>query len=141
DQSLLTNLSWEQGVSEIIFVQDAEEADPDWRDPSDQNYLIIDGDFSITYRLPKIVKGVYDFRIKAHALSDQNAVVEIFLDGQKIGGTVDLTKSGSNDFPFNTFTIAEKFVFNSYTEHEITVKSLIPGVFKWDEVQFIIPEN
>jgi uncharacterized surface protein with fasciclin (FAS1) repeats len=141
DQSLLTNLSWEQGISEIVFVQEAEEEDPDWQVPSDQNYLIIDGDFSITYRVPKIVQGEYNFRIIAHAFSDQNAVVEVFIDGQKIGGTVDLTKSGTKDYPFNTFTIAENFVFNTYTEHEITIKSLIPGVFEWDEIQFIIPDN
>jgi uncharacterized surface protein with fasciclin (FAS1) repeats/uncharacterized protein YbcI len=141
DQSLLTNLSWEQGISEIIFIQEEEVEEPDWREPSDQNYLIIEGDFSITYKLPKIVQGEYDFRIKAHALSDQNAVIEVFLDGQKIGGTVDLTKGGTNDYPFNTFTIAESFVFSTYTEHEVTIKSLIPGRFEWDEVQFIKPGN
>jgi len=99
---------------------------------------MIEGDFSITYRLPKIVPGTYTLYLRAHAFDSQNALVEVFFDGVKIGGLQDLTSMGNNNFPYYDINLGTVNLL-TYDNHEITVRSLIPGVFKFDVVYFRIP--
>jgi len=110
------------------------------RSPGETNawnndYLLIDGDFSISYTVPKIVQGRYRVILRAEKLNTQNAVVEVFIDGAKIGGLVDLSTGGSANNPFQN-TLLGTIDFTRYDNHVITVRALIPGNFQWDQIRF-----
>jgi len=49
--------------------------------------------------MPKIIQGKYKVFLGAHAFSQDNALVEIFIDNKKIGGLVDLTTGGNSSYP------------------------------------------
>ena len=100
-----------------------------------QDYLQTSGDFTISYRIPSIVQGRYRVILRAERLNSQNAVVEVFIDGVKIGGLVDLSSGGTTNNPFQN-TLLGTIDFTSYSPHVVTVRSLIPGNFQWDQVRF-----
>ncbi len=120
---------------ELVFVESADEEHRAWG----RDYLLLDGDFSITYELPKIVQGAYTVHIRAHAFNEQNALVEVFIDGVKIGGLLDLSTGGSASWPYTDFEMGT-IDFGNYESHIVEVRSLIPGRFEWDYVRFE-PDN
>jgi uncharacterized surface protein with fasciclin (FAS1) repeats len=99
------------------------------------DYLIITGDFTITYIIPSIVQGKYDVYLGADAYSQQNALIELFIDNKKIGGLIDLTTGGTSSAPIPRIDLGT-VDFIKYDKHTITIKSLIPGRFKWDYIRF-----
>jgi uncharacterized surface protein with fasciclin (FAS1) repeats len=108
-------------------------------DPNSQawggDYMQIDGDFSVSYTIPKLVQGAYTVSIGADAYNSQNALIEITIDGKGIGGLVDLSELSSAAYPFMTIELGT-IDFVKYEEHTIEIKSLIPGRFLWDTVIF-----
>ncbi len=101
-----------------------------------QDFLEISGDFSISYNLPRIVQGRYRVILRADRLSEDNAVVEVFVDGAKIGGLVTLHNPNQNpNNPFGDITIGT-IDFSTYSTHVVTIRALIPGQFRWDWVRF-----
>lgn len=131
DPSLLTTITWTGGNDQLLFVQSEDESNTAWN----RNYLVMEGDFSISYTLPAIVQGNYDLSIRAHAFSSENALVEVFFDGVKVGGLIDLTSGGTAQYPYIDIELGSVSIV-SYEPHVITVKSLIPGFFYWDVVRF-----
>ncbi|MFC2091132.1 fasciclin domain-containing protein [Bacteroidota bacterium] len=129
DPDGLYNISWTG--PDLIFVEDANTDITAWGD----DYLMIDGDFSITYRIPKVVPGEYELRLQANAFNELNAVVEVYVDGKKVGGLADWTSGGSSNWPYQEFHIGD-IEFNTYERHDVEIRSLIPGLFEWDYVQF-----
>ena len=119
--------------AELVFVLSGDTEHPAWGD----DYLLIDGDFSISYKTPKVFQGTYKMHIRAHAYSEENALVEIYLDGKKLGRLIDLSTGGSESNPYADIEIGT-VDFNNYESHIVTVKSLIPGRLEWDYVQFNI---
>jgi hypothetical protein len=73
--------------------------------------------------------------LQAEAFNSQNAVVEVYIDGKKMGSMIDLTRSGSASWPFYRFELGV-IDFKKYSEHIIEIKPLIPGRFLWDYVRF-----
>jgi hypothetical protein len=63
-------------------------------------------------------------------------LVEVYVDGRKIGSTVDLTSGATSSKPFININLGS-ITFNNYREHVIEIKSMIPGRFLWDYIQFI----
>jgi hypothetical protein len=108
-------------------------------DPNSQawsgDYLQIDGDFSVSYTIPKLVQGKYTVIIGADAYNDLNALIEISIDGKSIGGLIDLSKLSSATYPFMQIELGT-IDFVKYEEHTILIKSLIPGRFLWDNLVF-----
>jgi uncharacterized surface protein with fasciclin (FAS1) repeats len=108
-------------------------------DPNSQawsgDYLLIDGDFTVSYTMPKLVQGEYTVSIGADAYNSQNALIEITIDGKGIGGLIDLSELSSAAYPFMTIELGT-IDFVKYEEHTIEIKSLIPGRFLWDTVIF-----
>lgn len=102
------------------------------------DYLILDGDFTISYTIPPIVAGRYTVFLGAEAFNDDNALVEVYIDGKKIGGLIDLTTLGSEDNPFQQIRLGN-IDFKSYSSHKVEIRSLIPGRFLWDNIRFEIP--
>lgn len=129
DSSALLHITW-QG-SDLFFVQEAEESHPAWGG----DYLQLGGDFSITYEVPKIVQGSYLVYLRAESFNNLNALVEVFIDGKKLGGLIDLTTGGSADSPYQQIELGT-MNFVKYERHTVQVRSLIPGLFLWDYVRF-----
>lgn len=138
NHDLLKTITWTNG--KLSFVKSLDPAEMAWNG----DYLQIEGDFSITYNIPKMVQGKYDVQIHAGAdYVDSNnpnkvsayPVVELYIDGIKLGGLIDLTAGGSATDPYVYYTVGT-IDFKKYAGHAITVKSLIPGRFVWDAVIF-----
>ena len=117
--------------ADLFFVQD-EETSPAWSN----DYLLINGDFSISYKIPKIVQGMYTVYLRADAFSQLNALVEVYIDGKKLGGLFDLATGGSSANPFYDFELGD-INFLKYKEHTVEIRSLIPGRFIWDYISFV----
>ena len=102
---------------------------------ANQDYLLIDGDFIITYTIPKIVQGAYSVYLRAESSNPSNALVEVFIDGKKVGGMVDLSTGASPSSPYLNIQLGV-VDFQIYDEHQIEIRPLIPGRFLWDYIQF-----
>jgi len=129
NEKLLNYVSW--SGAKLFYVQSNDDSERSWG----KNYMMIDGDFTMSYQLPKIIQGKYTVFFQADANSSANALVELFVDGNKLGGLIDLTKSGNANNPYYSFKVGT-IDFKKYAGHTITIKSLIPGRLKWDYIRF-----
>jgi uncharacterized surface protein with fasciclin (FAS1) repeats len=98
------------------------------------DYIFLNGDFTISYQIPKLVQGSYTVVLGAEAFNSQNAVIELSIDGKTVGGLIDLSTGGSAAYPFARFELGT-IDFVKYEEHTIAIKSLIPGRFSWDYIR------
>jgi uncharacterized surface protein with fasciclin (FAS1) repeats len=99
------------------------------------DYLMLNGNFSISYSIPKIVQGKYRIFLGADALNNENAVIELFVDGKVVGGLINLTTGGTFSQPFRKIEIGT-VDFNRYARHLVEIYPVIPGRFLWDYIQF-----
>ena len=128
---LLNRIDW-SGTDLYFMFHGSVGEHPAWQN----DYLFLDGDFTITYTIPRIVQGAYDVQIRADAFDPSNAIVEVYIDGNKIGGIVDLTTGGNANNPFQFLDLGP-VEFTSYSEHTVEVRSIVPGRFLWDVVRFL----
>ncbi len=129
DSSTLKTIKY--SGADLYFVQEAEGTSNAWSN----DYLLIDGDFSISYTVPKIVQGSYTVYLQAGAFNSENALIEVYIDGIKIGGLIDLTSGGTAAAPFLATELGT-VAFQKYEKHTVKIESLIPGRFLWDYIQF-----
>lgn len=129
DTSLLNNFTW--WGTDLFFVETGDPDHPAWGG----DYLYMDGDFTIQYTIPKIVQGIYEVEIRAENVNDNNAVVEVFIDGKNVGGLVDLSIGTNTDYPFDWIELGTINLVK-YEGHVIEIRSLIPGSFSWDVLRF-----
>lgn len=127
-KEFLTRLDW--NGADLYFVREGEESYA-----SNDDYLQINGDFTISYKVPRIVQGNYKVILRAESYSSTNAVVEVFVDGKKIGSMADLTRGGTAKAPFQS-TEMGTITFNEYKEHLIEIKPVVPGNLSWDYIRF-----
>jgi hypothetical protein len=78
---------------------------------------------------------MYTVYLRADAFSQLNALIEVFIDGKKLGSLIDLSTGGSSANPFYNFELGT-INFLKYEEHTIVIQSLIPGRFIWDYIRF-----
>lgn len=128
DHDALNSIEW--AGADLFFVDAGTESNA-WNN----DYLEIVGDFSIFYTIPKMIQGLYEVTFRAEEFSRDNALVEVFIDGKKIGGLIDLSIGGSSNSPFQTIVLGN-VNFTRYSEHVIEVRPLIPGRFLWDFIRF-----
>jgi len=107
----------------------------DENNASNNDYLMIDGDFTVSYTIPKIVQGKYRVNLRAESFNATNVVLELYIDNKKVGGMVDLSLGGTAASPFRNIALGT-VEFSSYEEHDVEVKCLIPGRFLWDYIRF-----
>jgi uncharacterized surface protein with fasciclin (FAS1) repeats len=124
----MLRLEW--AADGLFFVMEGSESNA-----TNDDYIQTEGDFIIRYTIPQIVQGRYDLSVRANAYYRNNALIEVFVDGKKIGSTVDLTRGGSASRPFANKTVGT-IIFNNYREHVVEIRSLIPGRFTWDYLRF-----
>jgi len=129
NEKLMDYVKWTG--AKLFYVKSNDDSERAWG----KDYLLIDGDFTISYQLPKIIQGKYNVFFQADAYGSANALVELFVDGNKLGGLIDLTKGGSSTNPYSSIKVGA-IDFKKYAGHTITVKSLIPGRLKWDYIRF-----
>lgn len=108
------------------------------------DYVTVEGDFSISFKIPKIVQGIYEIFLQADTYNESGPAIDIYLDGKLIKGAVDVPNAdnvnpATADSPFREFLVGEIDLVR-YEEHTITIKSLIPGRFSWDYIHFAIPD-
>lgn len=125
----LNYIDWEG--TDLFYVGLGEDASS----ARDGDYLMMNGDFVISYSITKIVQGKYMIYIGAEAFNSENAFIQVLIDNKLVGGKIDLSKGGSSSRPFRKIEIGS-IDFNKYSEHTITVKALIPGRFLWDYIRF-----
>jgi len=116
----LVSINW--SGADLFFVK------LDQSSATGNDYLQIDGDFLISYTIPKIVQGSYTVYLKAEAFN-------VFIDGTKLGSLIDLTRGGSSKNPFMDIKLGT-IEFKNYSEHQIKIRSLVPGRFLWDYIKF-----
>jgi len=125
-----TKIRWE-GQEYIYYLKSS----ADILGCSNGDYISISGDFIIYYEIPKILPGNYVLRINADSRGENNATIQVYLDGKKVGRNIDLT-SGAISGDFGEHLIGH-VVFSNYEKHEIRIQPLINGTFIWDYVAFI----
>jgi hypothetical protein len=124
-------ISWE-GVEQIEYVNSATSLEGVWN----RDYLEMEGEFSITYLTPQILPGNYIFQIKANDEYFNNAVIQVILDGERIGGNIDLSSNQSASSSFTRFTVGN-VIFDNYENHSVTIQTLVPGRLTWDGIIFV----
>ncbi len=129
DSTSLNTIKY-KGV-DLFFVKSDDAASTAWSG----DYIMLNGDFSITYKIPKLVQGSYTVFLGADAFNTENALIEISIDGIVMGGLLDLSTGGSSAYPFAQTKIGT-IDFIKYEQHTIGIKSLIPGKFNWDYIRF-----
>jgi len=117
--------------SDLFFIELAQENSSAWGN----DFLFLDGDFTITYQIPKVVQGIYTVLLGANAFDQENALIEMFIDGKNAGGLIDLSMGGSSDSPFSQIELGT-IDFIKYETHIIEIRPLIPGRFSWDYIRF-----
>ncbi len=129
DKSSLHYIDW--SGAELSFIEQGDAQTSAWGN----DYLQIDGDFTISYQIPRVVQGRYTVFLGADAFSSLNAVVEVFIDGKKVGGLIDLSNGGNANTPFQKIELGT-IDFKKYETHLIEIRPLIPGRFLWDYIRF-----
>ena len=117
--------------ADLFFVELGDQESTAWGN----DYLEMNGDFVISYEIPKIIQGKYDVFLGAEAFNSNNALVEVFIDGKKIGGLVDLSNGGTSNNPFQRIELGA-IDFKKYESHIVEIRPLIPGRFLWDYIRF-----
>lgn len=131
DMEDFTYLKW-SGLDELAWVKSGSS----FERASNQDYIYVDGDFSITYEIPQVLPGRYGFQIRANSADQKNATIQVFLDGKRIGSNVNLTTGGSGGGnPYRLFNLGI-IELSKYEKHVVEVRSLIPGRFTWDFIRF-----
>lgn len=129
DEESLYNISW--SGADLFFVELGDQQSSAWGN----DYLEMDGDFRISYQIPRIVQGKYEVFLGAEAFNTRNALVEVYIDGKKVSGLVDLSRGGSSNNPFQRIKLGT-IDFKKYESHVVEVRPLIPGRFLWDYIRF-----
>lgn len=104
------------------------------------DFLEIEGDFQISYQVPKILPGKYTLEIRANDQNINNATIQVYLDGQRIGGNIDLTSDANEYGAYSNYTVGV-VNFVNYKKHDLRIETLVPGKFTWDAVNFNVANN
>jgi uncharacterized surface protein with fasciclin (FAS1) repeats len=129
DKESLLSIDWE-GV-DLIFTEKGDEQTSAWGN----DYLEMNGDFRISYQIPRIVQGKYKVFLGAERFNTANALVEVYIDGKKVSSLIDLSQGGSANNPFQRIELGT-VDFKRYESHKVEVIPLIPGRFLWDYIRF-----
>lgn len=101
-----------------------------------RDYITVRGNFVFTYQTPKILAGTYQMSIVANRVNRSNAILEVNLDGHRIGNIVDLTSGTNNAGGFLPEFVLGTITFKEYSSHEIKLRSLVPGNMMLDRIVF-----
>jgi hypothetical protein len=129
DKEALYTIKWEG--AELFFTEKGDEQTSAWGN----DWLEINGDFKISYEVPKIIQGKYKVFLGAEKFNATNALIEVYIDGKKVSSLVDLSQGGTSNNPFQRIELGT-VDFKKYETHKVEVIPLIPGRFLWDYIRF-----
>jgi uncharacterized surface protein with fasciclin (FAS1) repeats len=129
DTSLLDVITW--SGTDLYYVKSNYRECPAWN----EDFLLLHGDFYISYSLPEIDTGKFIMYLGAEANSEANAMIEVYLDGNNIGGTIDLRSSGNQRNPFLQIDLGVVSILSN-EGHLVEIESSVPGRFIWDYILF-----
>jgi len=129
DKEALYYIAWKG--ADLFFTEKGEEQTSAWGN----DYLEINGDFRISYEVPKIVQGKYMVFLGADKYNEQNALIEVYIDGKKVSSLIDLSHGGTANSPFQKIELGS-IDFKKYESHKVEIVPLIPGRFLWDYIRF-----
>lgn len=118
-------LHWE-GIEQIKYVASASANGANRND-----YIEFDGDFTVSYKIPEILPGVYTLQIAVKTGVSGNATIRVYVDDDQIGINIDLT-TGTGFQLINVGLVN----FVRYEKHVVRIENLVPGVFTWDYIRF-----
>lgn len=98
------------------------------------DYITLSGDFEMTYTTQKVLAGLYKISIVADRDNNNNAMIQIYLDGEKVGGLVDLTKGSDYRSSFSPYFVLDNVQFKENGTHEIKIKTIRPGRLNLDRL-------
>ena len=104
----------------------------EWRN---EDYIELNGKFYFHYIMPKILPGKYELVLKADASGEDNATIQVYIDGKRLGGNINLARGKDSSSPTYNFKIGT-LDFIRYEEHVIEIKAFIAGSMKFDWVSF-----
>jgi len=131
DQDLFEYIWW--GGTEYLYYVKGSESD---NTALQRDFIGLYGQFEFSYLMPKIMPGRYSVQLRLHALGEDNATIQVHLDGRRMGGNISLTSGGNNNNPLAIFTVGIIEV-TRYEEHLLEINSLIPGLMIMDWVRFV----
>ncbi len=129
EKESLLYIDWEGG--DLFFTEKGDEQ----TSARGNDYLEINGDFKISYEVPKIVQGKYTVYLGAERFNADNALIEVYIDGKKVSSLIDLSQGGNANSPFQKIELGT-IDFISYDAHTVEVAPLVPGRFLWDYISF-----
>ncbi|MBN2876051.1 MAG: fasciclin domain-containing protein, partial [Bacilli bacterium] len=109
-------------------------------DAMNEDYILMSGDIEFNYTVPKIIQGEYVLGLEVDRTQYYSPLIEVFVDGVKIGGLVELNSGGSAADPFGRKDVG-RVTFYKYESHVVTIKTVVPGVLYLDAVVFSKPRN
>ena len=129
DSSLLEFITW--SGSDLYYIK----SNPQECQARNRDFFFLNGDFYISYEIPEIDTGTYGIFLGAEAYSEANATVDVYLDGNIVGDSVNLVSGGSQTNPFVQIDLGEVEIL-SINNHKIEIESSVPGRFLWDYIHF-----
>jgi uncharacterized surface protein with fasciclin (FAS1) repeats len=136
------SLRW-QGPDFLMYYKSSSTSEPAEND----DYIELEGNFIISYTMPKVLPGKYVMFLKAHGLNNNNehATVIVYLDGKRMGNAYNLNSGGRSVNPYQVAQYKNVWEgyncgsveFNKYLEHTVTIESMIPGILRWDNIRFV----
>ncbi|MFW5872486.1 MAG: fasciclin domain-containing protein [bacterium] len=127
----LTMISWE-GPDEIIYHKTSSSGER----ALNKDYIRIEGDFKINYHTPRVFPATYQVTINANSNYSGNAIVEVFIDGKKIGGNLNFTSGQTSGGGGYREALLGTVEYSDYEPHVVSVRSVLPGRFTWDYIKF-----
>ena len=127
-------LDWTRSDGELVYVRDNTLGNG----AQNRDYIKLEGNFRIDYEIgTKLLPGEYKVILAAKTGTNDNyAMIELLIDGKKVGDNVNLaTESSRGSIPFDWISIGTVRL-DSYSNHMVTVRSLVSGKFMWDYIRF-----
>lgn len=130
DPDVFELLSWD-GTERLIYEKGTQSNNR----ARSGDYIELMGKSTFAYSMPKIMPGRYNVIIRADAFGNENATIQVRIDGKRMGGNINLTSGGNSSNPFSDFSLGI-IEFPSYEGHLFETSALIPGSMKLDYVRF-----
>lgn len=121
-----------QGVDYIYYTRSATNIP----DVPNNDYITVNGNFDFFYQTPRILSGTYELRLMADRNSSNNAMVQVYVNNEKVGGIVNLTSGSTTSARrFNPPFLLGIVTFDQTQAHEIRIKTIKPGRMQLDRLQ------
>jgi len=127
-------IDWTSSNGELWYVRDSDIGGQ----AANNDYIKLEGNFRIDYEIGTVLlPGDYEIILAAKTGTDGGfAMVELLVDGTKVGDNINLaSESSRGGNPYDRISIGTVTI-ESYSNHTITVQSLVSGIFIWDFIRF-----